>query len=158
MWHSFSKIIILTPHNLAVSLLYLYSREILVACRRHSYVHRNTVYYSKKWKQFINPSMGEYINYDTYHICTVAQYIPMKIYELQQYATIWTNLRSIILSGKKTCIRKLHAAAAKSLQSCPTLRDPIDGSPLGSSVPGILQARILEWVAMGSLKLVQSLV
>ena len=40
------------------------------------------------------------------------------------------------------------AAAAKSLQSCLTLRDPIDGSPLGSSVPGILQARILEWVAI----------
>ena len=39
------------------------------------------------------------------------------------------------------------AAAAKSLQSCPTLCDPIDSSPLGSSVPGILQARILEWVA-----------
>ena len=40
------------------------------------------------------------------------------------------------------------AAAAKSLQSCPTLCDPIDGSPPGSSVPGILQARILEWVAI----------
>ena len=39
-------------------------------------------------------------------------------------------------------------AAAKSLQSCPTLCDPIDGSPLGFSVPGILQARILEWVAI----------
>ena len=40
------------------------------------------------------------------------------------------------------------AAAAKSLQSCPTLCDPIDGSPLGSSVPGILQARTVEWVAI----------
>ena len=40
------------------------------------------------------------------------------------------------------------AAAAKSLQSCPTLCDPTDGSPLGSSVPGILQARILEWGAI----------
>ena len=39
------------------------------------------------------------------------------------------------------------AAAAKSLQSCPTLCDPIDGSPPGSSIPGILQARTLEWVA-----------
>ena len=38
-------------------------------------------------------------------------------------------------------------AAAKSLQSCPTLCDSIDGSPPGSSVPGILQARTLEWVA-----------
>ena len=40
------------------------------------------------------------------------------------------------------------AAAAKSLQSCLTLRDPIDGSPPGSSIPGILQTRTLEWVAM----------
>ena len=44
------------------------------------------------------------------------------------------------------------AAAAKSLQLCPTLCDPIDGSPPGSPVPGILQARILEWVAISSSK------
>ena len=42
----------------------------------------------------------------------------------------------------------IAAAAAKSLQSCPTLCDPIDGSPPGSSIPGILQARTLEWVAI----------
>ena len=42
------------------------------------------------------------------------------------------------------------AAAAKSLQSCPPLCNPIDGSPPGSSVPGILQARILEWVTISS--------
>ena len=40
------------------------------------------------------------------------------------------------------------AAAAKSLQSCPTLCNPIDGSPPGSTIPGILQARTLEWVAI----------
>ena len=40
------------------------------------------------------------------------------------------------------------SAAAKSLQSCPTLCDPTDGSPTGSPVPGILQARTLEWVAI----------
>ena len=40
------------------------------------------------------------------------------------------------------------AAAAKSLQSCPTLCDSIDGSPPGSPIPGILQARTLEWVAI----------
>ena len=40
------------------------------------------------------------------------------------------------------------AAAAKSLQSCPTLCDPIDSNPSGSPVPGILQARTLEWVAI----------
>ena len=42
----------------------------------------------------------------------------------------------------------VRAAAAKSLQSCPTLCDPIDGSPPGFPVPGILQARTLEWVAI----------
>ena len=50
----------------------------------------------------------------------------------------------------ETCTppRVAAAAAAKSLQSCPTLRDPIDGSPPASPVPGILQARTLEWVAI----------
>ena len=55
----------------------------------------------------------------------------------------WLPLRSLELS---------HAsAAAKSLQSCRTLCNPIDGSPPGSSVPGILQARLLQWVAIPSL-------
>jgi len=44
--------------------------------------------------------------------------------------------------------QKAAAAAAALLQSCPTLCDPIDGSPSGSPVPGILQARTLEWVAI----------
>ena len=48
--------------------------------------------------------------------------------------------------GKRTGYAKVHqcAAAAKSLQSCPTLCDPIDGSPPGSPVPVILQARVVE--------------
>ena len=55
---------------------------------------------------------------------------------------------------KKGCVCEvtrvlfLPAAAAKSLQSCPTLCNPIDGSPQSSPVPGILQARTLEWVAI----------
>ena len=44
--------------------------------------------------------------------------------------------------------KQLSAAAAESLQSCPTLRNPTDGSPPGSPIPGILQARVLEWVAI----------
>ena len=43
------------------------------------------------------------------------------------------------------------AAAAKSLQSCPTLCDPVDSSPPGSPIPGILQERILEWAAISRL-------
>ena len=50
---------------------------------------------------------------------------------------------------KRIIIRKGYATAtAKSLQSYPTLCDPIDGSPSGSPIPGILQARTLEWVAV----------
>ena len=51
-------------------------------------------------------------------------------------------------SGKFAELGMTAAAAAKSLQSCPTLCDPIDCSPPGSLVPGILQARTLEWVAI----------
>ena len=49
---------------------------------------------------------------------------------------------------RKKYLSNRTAAAAKSLQSCPTLCDPIDGGPPGSPVPGILQARTLEWVAI----------
>ena len=48
----------------------------------------------------------------------------------------------------KWALRSIAAAAAKSLQSCLTLCDSIDSSPPGSAVPGILQARTLEWVAI----------
>ena len=53
-----------------------------------------------------------------------------------------------LIPGWGTKIAHAAAAAAKSLQSSPTLCDPMDGSPPGSPVPGILQARTLEWVAI----------
>ena len=56
------------------------------------------------------------------------------------------EIKRRLLLGIKVVINL--AAAAKSLQLCPTLCDPIDGSPPGSPVPGILQARTLEWVAI----------
>ena len=68
---------------------------------------------------------------------------------LQRSAFFTIQLSHPYMTTGKT-IALTAAAAAKSLQLCPTLCDPIDSSPLGSSVPGILQARILEWVAMPS--------
>ena len=53
--------------------------------------------------------------------------------------------RELIFARRSSLTAKSAAAAAKSLQSCLTLCDPIDGSPPGSPVPGILQARTLEW-------------
>ena len=55
---------------------------------------------------------------------------------------------SFFPNGTTIAVLPSAAAAAKSLQSCPTLCNPIDGSPPGSTVPGILQARTLEWVAI----------
>ena len=60
---------------------------------------------------------------------------------------IKSNDSKVIQKNKIATNYYYTAAAAKSLQSCPTLCDPIDGSPPGSPVPGILQARTLEWVA-----------
>jgi len=65
------------------------------------------------------------------------------------------SLKSPALAGEfftivptRKPINQHAAAAAKSFQSCPTLCDPVDGSPPGSPVPGILQARILKWIAI----------
>ena len=55
---------------------------------------------------------------------------------------------SALIQGDLIPVLKTPAAAAKSLQSCLTLWDPIDSSPPGSPIPGILQARTLEWVAI----------
>ena len=62
------------------------------------------------------------------------------------------EIKRHLLLGRKamTNLAAAAAAAAKSLQSCPTLCDPIDGSPPGSPIPGILQGRTLEWVAISS--------
>ena len=73
------------------------------------------------------------------------------IWKTQQGPQDWK--RSVFIPNLKKGHAKWYsnyctAAAAKSLQLCPTLCDPIDGSPPGSLVPGILQAKTLEWVAI----------
>ena len=97
--------------------------------------------------------------------CLSLQSILHKQYEIQSFhkaSTLtsfalsfarWVNdaikaLPIVPISSQWRLLTVMHAAAAaKSLQSCPTLCDPIDGSPPGSSISGILQARTLEWVA-----------
>ena len=61
---------------------------------------------------------------------------------------VWNLILTFKIFINNAAAAAAAAAAAKSLQSCPTLCDPIDGSPLGSPAPGILQARTLEWVAI----------
>ena len=59
-----------------------------------------------------------------------------------------TQMRTDTTTSESWAKPKVNQTAAKSLESCPTLCDPIDCSPPGSPVPGILQARTLEWVAI----------
>ena len=75
-----------------------------------------------------------WINSHTFYVCAQS---------CHPFAATWMDLEITI----SNLMFAAAAAAAKSLQLCPTLCDPIDGSPPGSSVHGIFQARILEWVA-----------
>ena len=61
-------------------------------------------------------------------------------WEPESFLSIW--------SLEYVAVTRAATATAKSLQSCPTLCDPVDGSPPGSPIPGILQAKTLEWVAI----------
>ena len=64
------------------------------------------------------------------------------------YSPAFLMMYSAYKLNKQGDIYIYHAATAKSLQLCPTLCNPIDGSPPGSLIPGILQARTLEWVVI----------
>ena len=88
---------------------------------------------------------------DYVHSCNflwISYYFKMRIYNINNNLQnqMWIlELRSTVAKANNSVNA---ATAAKSLQSCPTLCDPIDGSPPGSPVPGILQVRTLEWVAI----------
>ena len=77
---------------------------------------------------------------------SLLQHQSSKASVLQHWVFFTVQLSHPYMNTEKTI--PLTAAAAKSLQSCPTLCDPIDSSPQGSPVPGILQARILEWIVI----------
>ena len=90
----------------------------------------------KRWKESIKELYKKDLNEPDYYDGMVSHPEP----DILECKVKW-NLRS-------TAVNKAAATAAKSLQSCPTLCDPIAGSPPGSPIPGILQARALEWVAI----------
>jgi len=112
----------------------------------------NTLLGNSVWKQpvilFMNTGM--YIHIHTKYTIPPLTHLHTKILAYEDTPHVTLQLEKKL--GKKTKWEKrtswAAAAAAKSLQSCLTLCDPIDGSPPGSPIPGILQARTLEWVAI----------
>ena len=96
----------------------------------------------------------------TYHLTFQTSLFPthplFNLFEMFSSLILWPDLQSLLLFYLSNLDSKIQhfnyfctaTAAATSLQSCPTLCNPIDGSPPGSAVPGILQARTLEWVAI----------
>jgi len=130
-WHLPKKLSSHLPYDLGILPLGIYTGDI------KAYVHAKT--YTQKfiaalfvtvpnWKQSKYPTKGEEIN-TLWHIYTMKSAL---------------QVNSLLLSHSGS----LNKILLLSLQSCPTLCDPIDGSPPGSPVPGILQARTLEWVAI----------
>ena len=84
-----------------------------------------------------------------FNITVIQAYAPTSNTEEAEVEWFYEDLQDLLeLKPKKDVLFIIGAAAAASLQLCPTLCDPIDGSPPGSPVPGILQARTLEWVAI----------
>ena len=90
----------------------------------------------------------ESFHFSLSHSLFLSPHIYIYMYIYKYIVCVYIYLSSLSLSPSSSLGRLRDAAAAKSLQSCPTLCDPIDSSPPGSSVPGILQARTLEWVAI----------
>ena len=93
------------------------------------------------------------------HTCTTQLYLTYREYIIlySHYLGHSGSLVSYLFRETTTLSHHPATAAAKSLQSCPTLCNPIDGSPPGSPIPRILQARTLEWVGISFSKKVKSL-
>ena len=108
--------------------------------KRHVYpnVHHSTVYIARTWKQPRCPSADEWIK--LWYIYTMEYYSAIKKNAFDSILMRWMKLEPIIQSkvNQKVLVAK----------SCLTLCDPMGCSPLGSSIHGISQARILEWVAI----------
>ena len=119
------------------------------ACILSLYPHRAS------WNSYYYPAFHDEEIEDHTGIVFAPQQAVRKYYSFVHSSVTYKLLDSAIQTPVYFSLLTAAAAAvaaAKSLQSCPTLCDPRDGSPPGSPVPGILQARTLEWVAISSSK------
>ena len=126
------------------------------SCSDLSKLERSLEYIKKKtWRPGLNSprlcyTWGASVTIHSHPICQATWYLCFLYYVM--LSCLWAYIQDFFSLSLEFTISSLitpaAAAAAKSLQSCPTLYDPTDSSPPGSSVPGILQARTLERVAI----------
>ena len=126
-----------SPWNPDIKLFW--QKRLLEHLQRRSYLQREIWYSGKSKLYFRVKSPGCH-----------SRSCKNEILHFSRNSYDWDKLRCLLrhVGVYHRICSTCAAAAAKSLQSCPTLCDPIDGSPSGSTVPGILQARTLEWVAI----------
>ena len=106
-----------------------------------------TLHAANLLKSFINPIIYQwFFGYSKYQIILCMN---NDVFFLSNY-NIFISFPDLLAKIYSKMLAAAAAAAAKLLQSCPTLCNPVDGSPPGSPVPGILQARTLEWVPFPS--------
>ena len=102
--------------------------------RNHSLIRMQMLFFPKEQRILVGSGSAEYLKSNN----------DLQATGRGHPEPLWTRWQVMIWNDLKVT----NAAVVKSLQSCPTLYDPIDGSSPGSPVPGILQARTLEWVAI----------
>ena len=151
------KLEIELPYDPAIPLLGIHTEETRIERDMSTPVFIAALFIiARTWKQPTCPSVDEWIR-KLWYIYTMEYYSAIKKNTFQSVLMRWMKLEPIIQNevtqkekhqARITLRYTNAAAAAKSPQSCPTLCDPIDGSPPGSPVPGILQARTMEWVAI----------
>ena len=147
MWRFLKKLEIELSYGPAIPLLGIHTKETRTERDTCTPMFIAALFIiARTWKQLSCPSADEWIR-KLWYIYTMEYYSAIKKNTFESVLMRWMKLEPIIQSEpeRKTPIQY---AAAKSLQSCPTLCNPTDSSPPGSAVPGILQARTLEWVAI----------
>ena len=136
------KIKIELPYGPAIPLLGTYSEKTII--QRDKCTSVFTAALTRTWKQPTYVSIDRWMDKAMIHVNTMESYSALN--KISSFAVMWMDLESVIQSEANH--KNKYGMHVKLIQSCPSVCDPVDCSPPGSSVHGILQARILEWVTM----------
>ena len=136
------KIKIELPYGPAIPLLGIYSEKTII--QRDPRPPAFTAALARTWKQPTYMSSDRWMDKTVIHVNTMESYSALN--KISSFAVMWMDLDSVIQTEINQ--KNKYGMCVKLIQSCPSVCDPVDCSPPGSSVHGTLQARILKWVTM----------